>query len=206
MAAVHWYIARNKQRVGPFTPGELQQLAAHGLLRPEEMLWAEGQSKWVAASGLPWLFPPPGQKRYWLSVAGQARGPYAAEQIRAALAARQVGAETLACPEGERQWTPLAQCAEFRASALADFTPSQARLLAGSMDVEEAEAYLAGKSGDDLARLLSTLLELKKRHSDNATLAESLEKSIEILRTRRGSTPQRTAPPEAPPRPSPCTP
>src|SRR5205823_3659612 len=89
MAAVHWYVARNGHKVGPFSAAELRQLAAFQLLQRGEMVWTEGLTRWVEASSLAWLFPPAGQKRYWLHVGGKTRGPYPAEQIRAALAARQ---------------------------------------------------------------------------------------------------------------------
>src|SRR5688572_16444890 len=34
--AAAWYVARNRQRVGPFTWSQLQQLAATGQLRPAD--------------------------------------------------------------------------------------------------------------------------------------------------------------------------
>jgi hypothetical protein len=185
MAAVHWYVARNGQKVGPFSAAELRQLAAFHLLQRGEMLWTEGLTRWVEASSLAWLFPPDGQKRYWLHIGGKTRGPYAAEQIRAALAARQITPETQACPEDARTWAPLRQATEFRGYNPPPATPSQARLMAGSLDADEAELYLAGRGGDALARLITTLQDLKKAHAANPTLAESLEKSIEVLRARR---------------------
>jgi GYF domain 2 len=186
MAAVHWYVARNGHKVGPFSAAELRQLAAFQLLQRGEMLWTEGLTRWVEASSLAWLFPAGGQKRYWLHIGGKTRGPYAAEQIRAALAARQITLDTQACPEDAKTWTPLRQVSEFRAyNPPSSVSASQARLLAGSLDADEAELYLASKGGDALARLITTLLDLKKAHASNPTLAESLDKSIEVLRARR---------------------
>jgi len=101
MAAVHWYIARGGLKVGPFTAADLKQLATFGLLKPSEMLWTEGLSKWVAASTFPALFPAPAEKRYWLALAGKTRGPYAIDQIRAALGSRQVTLDTLAWRRGD---------------------------------------------------------------------------------------------------------
>jgi hypothetical protein len=193
MAAVHWHIARNGQKVGPFTPAELRQLAAVHLLQPNEMVWAEGVTRWVEASSLPWLFPPPGQKRYWLHMAGQTRGPYAADQIRAALAARRITADTLACPESGKDWAPLRQATEFHDYTPPAVTPSQARLLSGSLGAEEAELHLAGKQGDLFARLISTLLDLKKIHAENASLVATLERSIEVLRARRAEATEASA-------------
>jgi hypothetical protein len=51
--------------------------------------------------------------------------------------------------------------------------------------VEEAELHLAGKQGDLFARLISTLLDLKKTHADNVSLVATLDRSIEVLRTKR---------------------
>src|SRR5262249_55110845 len=129
MAAAHWYIARNGQKVGPFTPAELRPMAHFGLLQPAEMIWTEGLAQWVEASTRAWLFPPAGQKRYWLALDGRTRGPYGVEQVRAALAGRQVTPETLACPEDGEQWQPLAQLTEFRGFSPSRVSPSQARLL-----------------------------------------------------------------------------
>jgi hypothetical protein len=185
MTAVHWYIARNGHKVGPFTAAEMRQMAAFHLLQPQEMVWAEGVTRWVEAASLAWLFPPAGQKRYWLHLSGTTRGPYAADQIRAALAARRVTPETLACAESARDWVPLRQVTEFRDYEPPAVTPSQARLLSGSLDAEEAELYLAGKGGDALARLIATLLDLKKTHAGNPSLVETLERSIAMLQSRR---------------------
>src|SRR5262249_20666405 len=109
MAEIRWFIARNKGKVGPFYPLDLQHLGTYGLLTPTEYWWTEGASKWVEASAVPGLFPQAGQKKYWLSLAGQTRGPYLVEQLRAALTIRQVTLETLACAEGANQWAPLRQ-------------------------------------------------------------------------------------------------
>jgi hypothetical protein len=194
MAALHWYIARNGNKVGPFNAAELRQLAAFRLLQPNELLWTEGLAKWVEARTLAWLYPPEGQKRFWLHVEGQTRGPYAADQIRAALAGRRITAETLICPENSKEWTPLRQTTEFGNFTPGAVTPSEAKLLANSLEVEEAELYLAGKGGDALARLIATLLALKKTHANNVTLVESLQRSIDILRAKRGEKADAPAP------------
>ncbi len=197
MTAVHWYVARGGHKVGPFTPADLQQLAKFGLLQPSEMLWREGLSKWVEASTIAALFPAPTQKRYWLALADKPRGPFGIDQIRAALASRQLTLESLVCPEHGKEWAPLAQLTEFRGLTPSAVSPSQARLLTGSLDAEEAELYLAGKSGDTLARLITVLLDSKKAHASNPALAESLEKTIEVLRSKRAES-ESTAPSRRP--------
>jgi hypothetical protein len=130
--------------------------------------------------------------RYWLTVAGKTRGPFPADRIRAALTARQIPPDTPACLEGGKDWAPLGQLADFRAAAAAPELPpasgtgvSQARLLTGTLDAEEAALYLAGKSGDATAKLISTLIGLKKAYASNPGLADSLEQSIQVLKARR---------------------
>jgi hypothetical protein len=191
MTGVVWYIARNGNKVGPFSAAEMRQLATFKLLQPSEQVWTEGLSRWVDASSLAWLFPPKGERRYWLNVGGKTRGPYGTEQIRAALATRQVTLETQACQEGFKTWVPLRQAPEFRGYELPSVTPSVARL-SGNLDADEAELHLAGKSGDVLARLISTLQDLKKNYAANDALVETLDKSIEVLRARRAEKAQAT--------------
>jgi hypothetical protein len=185
MAALRWYIARNKEKVGPFAAGDLRQLAGYGLLKPSEYLWAEGAAKWVEAGSVPGLFPAAGQKKYWLTVAGQTRGPYFPDQIRAGLTTRHFNFETKARTEGGEQWLPLGQIDEFKNFVPAPVSPSRAQLLTGSLELEEAEIHLAGKSGDPLAKLISTLMDLKRGYAHNPTLVDSLESTIAALQTRR---------------------
>jgi uncharacterized protein DUF4339 len=185
MAALRWYIARNKEKVGPFSAGDLRQLASYGLLKPGEYLWAEGAAKWVEAASVPGLFPAAGQKKYWLALAGQKRGPYFPDQIRAGLTTRQFTFDTMACAEGESKWSSLGDFQEFQGFVPAPVSPSRAQLLTGSLEMEEAEIHLAGKAGDSLAKLISTLMDLKRNYSHNPQLVESLETSIASLQARR---------------------
>lgn len=185
MAALRWYIARNKEKVGPFSAIDLRQLASYGLLKSGEYLWAEGAAKWVEAASVPGLFPAAGQKKYWLAVAGQRRGPYFADQIRAGLTTRQFNLETMSCAEGASQWQPLGQIDEFKDFVPAPVSPSRAQLLTGSLEMEEAEIHLAGKGGDLLAKLISTLMDLRRNYAHNPTLVEGLDSTIQALQTRR---------------------
>jgi len=185
MSAVQWYVARHGQKVGPFTAGELKQMAAAGLLQPNEHIWTQGMKKWLEASRFAVLFPKAGQKRFWLSLEGKTRGPFYIDQLRASLASRQITPDALVCPEGGSQWVALVQVTELAGTAAGGGSSSQAQLLAGTLDAEEAELYLAGKSGDVFARLISTLTELKKTYADNPTLLQSLDHSIEVLKEKR---------------------
>ena len=77
--ATQWFIARHKQRFGPFSAGQLKQLAALGLLQPGEHLWAQGTPKWVMAQSVEEIFPAPVQTKYWLALGGKPAGPYPPE-------------------------------------------------------------------------------------------------------------------------------
>jgi hypothetical protein len=52
-----WYVALNKQKLGPFAAVQLRQMVTAGQLKPEDMVLPEGQGKWAPASSLPGLFP-----------------------------------------------------------------------------------------------------------------------------------------------------
>jgi hypothetical protein len=190
--ATNWYIGRNNQKFGPFTERQLGQLAALGLLQPTEMLWQEGAPRWVPASSLKDFFPTATavRQRYWLSLAGESQGPYPFEQIRTELLTRQLGGAALACPEGSKTWLPLEQLAEFRPFLpSASAHDSNANLVvarrAEDLGEEEAELHLAGKQGDVVARLLSTLMDLKKKHLDNAAMGELIDRNIQDLKAIR---------------------
>ena len=185
MAAVLWYIAREGHKIGPFSSAEITQLAQLGLLQSAEMVWTEGLSKWVEASQFPALFPHEGEQRYWLSLGGKTRGPFGTRQVRAGLTAKEIALDAQACPENGKEWQPLNKLTEFRDFVAPPVSPSQARLMSGMMDAEEAALHLAGKSGDAIARLMSMLMDLQKKHTDNPSLVLSLEKSLDVLRSRR---------------------
>ncbi len=185
MTKVRWYLARDQQKVGPFSGGDLKQLAVHGLLKATEYVWAEGASKWVQANSLAGLFAKTGQKKFWLTVEGQVRGPYVVEQIQAGLNAGKCTLQTPARPEEGGAWTPLGSIAEFRDFTPVPTSPSQAKVLAGTLDIGEATLHLAGKSGDPLAKLISTLMDLKRSYADSPALVETLEKSIQVLQAKR---------------------
>jgi hypothetical protein len=190
--ATPWYIARNNQKFGPFTEGQLRQLAALGMLKPTELLWQEGAPRWVPASSLPDFFPPATavRKRYWLSLAGEAQGPYPYEQVRTYLLTRQLDGEALACAEDAATWAPLAQLPEFRPFLpSASLRDSHANLVVArkteELGAEEAELHLAGKQGDVIARLISTLMDLKKKNRDNAAMEELIDRNIQDLKAIR---------------------
>ena len=51
-----WWLAKNKQRLGPFTAEQLRQMAASGHLQFADMLLEEGQQKWRPAGEIERLF------------------------------------------------------------------------------------------------------------------------------------------------------
>ena len=186
----NWYIGRNKQKFGPFSISQLQQLITLGLVKSTEYVLQEGAAKWVAVTSLPGLFPAaPAPKKYWLSLGGKNQGPYPAEQIQVGLLRRQVAAETLACEEGGKTWTALAQLPEFRAAVPPATRSSNAYLGTGSsrlnLSEEEAALHLAGKQGDMVARLISTLLDMRRRYQSNASMVAIIERNIQDLKAMR---------------------
>jgi GYF domain 2 len=54
--ADQWYVARGKEKFGPFSAVQLKALASQGRLSPTDMLHQEGMPKWVAASSVQGLF------------------------------------------------------------------------------------------------------------------------------------------------------
>jgi len=185
----NWYIGRNKQKFGPFSTNQLQQLVTLGLVQSTEYVLQEGSSRWVAVASITGMVPAAaGSARYWLTLGGKSRGPFPAEQIRVGLMRRQLSAETPACVEGGTVWTPLASLAEFRTSIPAA-RGSSAQLGPGSshldLNPEEAEIHLAGKEGDMIARLISSLLDMKRRYPGNPTMVETIERNIQDLKAIR---------------------
>ena len=57
---LRWYLARNRQKYGPYSIEQLRQMASSGHLFPEDMLLQEGTQQWVAASSVQGLFPSTG--------------------------------------------------------------------------------------------------------------------------------------------------
>ena len=54
--AEQWYVARGKEKLGPFSAAQLKALATQGRLLPTDMLHKEGLPKWVTASSAQGLF------------------------------------------------------------------------------------------------------------------------------------------------------
>ncbi len=187
--AVQWFLARNQQKIGPFTTAELKQLAACGDLQPGEHVLVEGATKWVEARTVPGLFPAEKQTRYWLSVEGKTRGPYVAEQVQAGLTTRQFTMDSQIYSEKTAKWVPLRQATEFHDFAPAAVSRSSAQLLAGSLDLEEARLHLAGKEGDIVAELTSRLLDLKRTYAHRPDLVATLDRSLALLRAHRDQPP-----------------
>jgi hypothetical protein len=57
-----WFLARDKQRMGPYSSAQLKQFADAGNIVPADMILKEGRQKWVTAGSVKGLFkaaPPP---------------------------------------------------------------------------------------------------------------------------------------------------
>jgi hypothetical protein len=188
----NWYFARLKQKLGPFSWNQLRQLAAFGLLQRSDYVLQEGAAKWCEAGTIEGLFPrQTSLKEYRLAVGGRCYGPYRADQVRVFLLAGRLPGTTLAHAPGMAKWLPVTEIEDF--AGYAPRSPeSKAVLVAEQSQVlshQEAELHLAGKSGDAIARLISRLMDLKRRFADNPTLQQSLDKNIEqllALREQRG--------------------
>lgn len=54
-----WYYAEGKEKVGPVTEAQLQELARSGGLARTDVVWKEGMAKWTEAGTVPGLFAVP---------------------------------------------------------------------------------------------------------------------------------------------------
>lgn len=61
--AIEWYYTGDGERRGPVTSAELKQLAASGVITPDDLVWREGMKKWTPARKVQGLhsatLPPP---------------------------------------------------------------------------------------------------------------------------------------------------
>jgi len=117
MAATEWYYTRGSKQFGPVPASELKQLADHGELGPEELVWREGMDQWIPARRVKGLFgqegPPLATKEEPAASPGSAEGGAAAEPVK--------GAEPLtpAAPPASQPAQPGAARATFESSASA---------------------------------------------------------------------------------------
>jgi GYF domain 2 len=200
--ANNWFIGRNKEKIGPFTSHQIQQLASLGMVKAEDHLLEEGAAKWVAATSLPWLAFAQGAEQYVLTLFGKRYGPYTAQQVRVALLSGNISPDTPACPQNGKDWLPLRQMTEFCRSLPTTVKESDAPSRVGgpTMSREEAELYIAGKHGDSLAKLVFTLQEIRKRFADNPGMQDLIGKNIrDLLEAReKGNLVPRDASPSSP--------
>ena len=56
MPPTEWFYTRGSKRFGPVSAMELKQLADHGELAAEELVWREGMEQWVPARRVKGLF------------------------------------------------------------------------------------------------------------------------------------------------------
>jgi uncharacterized RDD family membrane protein YckC len=54
-----WYVGRNGEQSGPFSPQQLKQMANAGQLSPADLLWKDGMPNWVPCSSVKGLFLEP---------------------------------------------------------------------------------------------------------------------------------------------------
>jgi GYF domain 2 len=53
----NWYYSKEGPRIGPYDFDQLKQLAVSGMLMPNDKVWNQGASIWVAAVDVPGLMP-----------------------------------------------------------------------------------------------------------------------------------------------------
>ncbi len=58
MSPTEWYYTRGSKHFGPVPAAELKQLADHGELGPEELVWRKGMEQWIPARRVKGLFEP----------------------------------------------------------------------------------------------------------------------------------------------------
>ncbi len=56
--ADQWYVGRDGQKSGPYSPDQMRQMAASGQLQPADVVWKKGMADWVPATQVPGLLPP----------------------------------------------------------------------------------------------------------------------------------------------------
>ncbi len=88
----HWFLGRNKQKLGPFAYTQLVQMAKANMLQQSDMLLEEGKQRWCRATEVNGLFPvvaPPG---------GTAAVPLPTAMISCSTCRRSIGSNANACP------------------------------------------------------------------------------------------------------------
>ena len=75
--ANRWYFARDGRTSGPFSAAQLQELAAAGEIRPQDLVWRDGTDKRVPAARVQKLFAAPPVPGAAAGPAGQPGGPAA---------------------------------------------------------------------------------------------------------------------------------
>src|SRR5437016_3579252 len=84
-----WYLAKGKQRLGPFTSTQLQEMATHGDLQPSDVVLLQGAQKWIAASSVKGLFS---AKLSKVDICESVRGPAKVRRNNPSLATPSEGA------------------------------------------------------------------------------------------------------------------
>lgn len=87
-----WYYTSDGQQKEPVTKDELRQLAERGMLKPTDLVWTEGMSKWLKAGKVEGVMPDPAQTRSAFRATPQSR-PEAVPQTAIPLAAEPERAE-----------------------------------------------------------------------------------------------------------------
>lgn len=134
-AATPYYVAEPAGARGPMALAILRDEVAEGAVRPWTLVWKPGLGAWIRAGGLPELatalaaaapsppLPPPlpplppsagpVAPAWFVAIGGEAEGPWSDEVLAAAIAAGEVGRETLVWRTGSDDWVAAATVAEL---------------------------------------------------------------------------------------------
>ena len=118
-----WYYAQGRKRVGPVTLEMMHQLMAFGMIRPTDLVLAEGSPKWQLASSHPALTPTgngtveTSTVRWFYAQKNQKHGPVCREFLQQLANDGDLQPGDMILPEGTAKW--------IRADALTDLFPER---------------------------------------------------------------------------------
>jgi hypothetical protein len=108
--ANQWFIARDRNKFGPYSSEQMKEMAnAHQLL-PSDMTLEEGTAKWVPASQIPAFFPatasapPPEPPEWYFTNNGDQSGPVTWTHLRQLAASGQVQPTDMLWKAGMPSW------------------------------------------------------------------------------------------------------
>ncbi len=112
-----WYLTRDGKRFGPYPFAQLRELADSGQLAPDDLVWQQGGTNWLAASQVPGLITSSGSWYYLDN--GQRRGPITDDELKRRVGNGTLRLDDLVWREGMAEWAPLRNFVEVHDDILA---------------------------------------------------------------------------------------